>query len=69
MATYKAIQEDIRKKYEITVTTCWIADIKRKHGLIIRKAYNRINSRCIQNPCPESKRGFIEEALRRLGMI
>jgi hypothetical protein len=69
MATYKEIQERIRKKHKITVRMCWIADIKRKDGLIIRKAWNRINPRRIQDPCPESKKGFIEEALKQFGMI
>lgn len=33
MATYKEIQEYIEKKYNISVKTCWIADMKEYHGL------------------------------------
>jgi hypothetical protein len=69
MATYKEIEEEIQKKHQITVKSCWIADIKRQYGLTTRIAYNRIDPRRVQNPCPECKREFIVEAFKWFRMI
>lgn len=67
MATYKDIQEDIRQRHHFTVKTCWIADVKRQHGLTRRMASNRLDSIRVKYPCPQDKQALIEESLRRLG--
>ena len=41
--TYKEIQKYYKNKYNGSIKTCWIADIKRQLGLPTRKAYNRKN--------------------------
>jgi hypothetical protein len=69
MVTYKNIQDDMHQRHRITVKTCWIADVKRQHGKISRKAHNRINPRQVKYPCPPDKRKIIEESMRRLGVL
>ena len=34
MATYKQIQDGVKKNYGFTVKTCWIADVKEMCGLL-----------------------------------
>lgn len=67
MATYKEIQDDIRRRHQVAVKTCWIADVKRKYGKTSRCAANRINPEQVKYPCPEDKRELIEESLKRFG--
>ena len=67
MATYKEIQEDIRHRHHVTVKTCWIADVKRQHGLTKRMASNRLDPMRAKYPCPQDKQALIEESLRRFG--
>jgi hypothetical protein len=67
MATYREIQEDIRRRHQITVKTCWIADIKRRHGKTSRLASNRLDPKKVKYPCPQDKQRLIEESLKRLG--
>ncbi len=69
MATYKEIQNYVRENNNITVETCWIADIKRKHGLTRRVANNRLNPDTVTNPCPERFVEIIENAFRHFGLI
>lgn len=69
MATYRQIQEYVRRKYGHTVETCWIAHVKELNGLSPRIAPNRISTQERKIPCPNSKRKAIEEAMRQFGMI
>jgi len=69
IATYKDIQDDIHQKHQMTVKTCWIADVKRQHGKTIRPAHNRINPEQVKYPCPQDKRKIIEESMKRLGIL
>ncbi|MCK4635237.1 MAG: hypothetical protein KAT32_00045 [Candidatus Moranbacteria bacterium] len=69
MATYKQIQEYIKKKYEFTVKTCWIAHVKEMHGLSLRTAPNRINPNNRTNPCPDNKIDSIKDAFHYFKMI
>jgi len=69
MATYKDIQDDICQRHQITVKTCWIADVKRQRGKTSRKAPNRINPKQVKYPCPKDKRKIIEESMKRLGVL
>lgn len=69
MATYEEIQEYVKKRYGYTVKTCWIAHVKELNGLKPRVAPNRISGDSRANPCPESRRPMIEEAMQHYGMI
>jgi hypothetical protein len=69
MATYKQIQDYVKKRHGCTVKTCWIAHVKELNGLELRTAPNRISGDKRKNPCPASKRPLIEEAMRHYGMI
>lgn len=69
MATYKQIQEYVRRKYGRTIKTCWIAHVKELNGLSVRKAPNRLSNTKRQVPCPEKVRPLIEESMRHFGII
>lgn len=69
MATYRQIQDDIKKRHGRVVKTCWIAHVKELNGLNPRKAPNRISSSKREVPCPIAVRPIIEASMRRLGMI
>jgi len=69
VATYKKIQDEIRQTHQITVKTCWIADVKRQHGKTRRIAHNRINPKQVKYPCPQDKQNIIEESMKRLGVL
>lgn len=49
--------------------TCWIAHAKKKCGLPVRIAPNRIDPNKRVKPCPEDKFPAIREALKHFGMI
>jgi len=69
MATYKEIQKNVKENYGVTIKTCWIADVKDKHGLISRPATNRISLKTKVYPCPEKYVEMIEDTLRFFKMI
>ena len=69
MATYKEIQKYVKDKYQINIDTCWIADIKEKHGIKTRIAPNRLSNTNKVKPCPPKMESFIEEAFIFFGMI
>ena len=69
MATYKQIQEDIRRRYNRTVKTCWIAHVKELNGLNPRAAANRLSQTQRSNLCPKNIRPLIEDSMRGFRMI
>ncbi len=69
MATYKEIQQAVKKKYGFVPETCWIAHILSDYGLTTRKAPNRIHPNRRAVPCPEEKRKPIENVMRSLGVL
>ena len=54
MATYKQIQDWVKKEHGFVIKTCWIAHVKHMEGLPMRKAHNRIGEDRV-NPCPPDK--------------
>ena len=66
--TYTEAQEIYKKRYGKTVKTCWIADIKRKHGKTKYKSWNRIGS-VPKYPCPDHVFDKLEKTLKELRMI
>ncbi|MDY0138847.1 MAG: hypothetical protein RBR50_04025 [Candidatus Izemoplasmatales bacterium] len=69
MATYKAIQNYIKDKYNCSVKTCWIADMKEQCGISTRKAPNRISESKRVYPCPIDHKLKIEDAFRYFKML
>jgi hypothetical protein len=68
MATYREIQDYVRKHDGFAPKSCWIAHVMSDHGLTTRQAPNRINVTERKHPCPETKRPAIMTALRHFGM-
>ena len=69
MATYKQIQDYVKKTHQFTPKTCWIAHVKELNGLNTRTAPNRRSKENREYPCPNDKRAAIEDAFRHYGMI
>jgi len=70
MATYVQIIDYVWREFGVKIHhTCWIADVKARHGLTTRLAPNRQSARQRVVPCPPSKVPTIEAALRHFGMI
>ena len=63
MATYQQIQEWVRKRYDWTPKTCWIAHCKELADLPLGKAWNR-SGKEREVPCPHEKQGPIFESFR-----
>lgn len=68
MATYKEIQKFVKAKYGFVPKTCWIADVKERAGLPVRRAWNRVGDER-KVPCPSGKVEYIWDALKHFGMI
>jgi len=68
VATYKQIQEWVKKKYGFTPKTCWIADVKEQCGLKVRKTWNRQGKQRLV-PCPQDKIKPIKKALHHFKML
>lgn len=69
-ATYQKITEYVKEKYGLNVHTKYIAEVKRKHGLPMHEAPNRVDVPERGYPaCPEEKVKAIEEALKYFGII
>ena len=63
--TYKAIREFILEKHGVKVPTLFIAQIKRKYGLRIGKAYSKPEKNKNRVPkCTKEKELLIMEALK-----
>ncbi len=69
-ATYDDIKAYVREHSGLTVSTLYIAQVKRKYGIIERECYNKAKSEEAKQPqCPADKERAIAEALRFYGMI
>lgn len=69
-ATYQKIKEYVKEKYGLNVHTKYIAEVKRKHGLPMHEAPNKVDVPKREYPgCPEEKVKAIEEALGYFRMI
>ena len=62
MATYKKIQDWVKREYGFVPKSCWIADVKEQAGLPVRKAHNRKSDERVY-PCPTEKSKAIQAAL------
>ena len=69
-ATYDDIKAYVREHSGLTVSTLYIAQVKRKYGIIERECYNKAKSDDAKQPqCPADKERAIAEALRFYGII
>lgn len=69
-ATYQKIKDYVKEKYGLNVHTKYIAEVKRKHGLPMHEAPNKVDVPKREYPgCPEEKVKAIEEALGYFRMI
>ena len=69
-ATYEKIKKWVEENYEFSVTNLYIAQVKRKHGIIEHENYNQTgsgNGKVLQ--CPPDKEKAIEAALKHFKMI
>jgi hypothetical protein len=69
MATYKEIQDYVKKQKGYTPKTCWIAHVKEISGLKPKKANNRQASNSRVHPCPTEKQKDIREAFSHFKML
>ena len=68
MTIYKQTQTAVKLKYGFVPETCWIADVKSRTGLPMRKASNRKGIEGVR-PCPPEKVESIQSALWHFGII
>lgn len=68
-ATYKEIGQFVKEKYGVSVHSGYIAEVKRKCGLDMRKNYNVPKKNVEKKHCTPEKEVYIMEALRHFGMI
>jgi len=69
-ATYEQIQNYVFEKYGFKVSTLYIAQVKRKHGLEVKEHYNiskKENQKISQ--CPIEKEEAILDALKHFKML
>lgn len=58
------------EKYGLQVTNLYIAQVKRKCGIIERENYNKSQKEDAKQPqCPEDKEKAIRDALEHFGML
>ena len=68
-ATYEEIKEYVLEKYNLKVSQLYIAQVKRKHGIIERINYNMGEGKASVLQVPLEKEKAIEDALRYFQMI
>lgn len=68
-ATYEEIKEYVLKNYGMNVTNLYIAQVKRKYGIIERINYNLGERKTRVPQVTAEKEEAIEDALRHFQMI
>ena len=68
-ATYAEINDYVLEKYNLKVSQLYIAQVKRKHGIIERINYNTGEGKARVPQVPLEKEKAIEDALRHFQMI
>ena len=69
-ATYPEIKEYVLQKYGLKAHTAYIAQVKRKYGIDMRKNYNvskKENPKV--RPCPANMEEAIYDALKHFAMV
>ena len=68
-ATYPEIKAYVKDKYELNVSSLYIAQVKAKLGIKERKNYNVGADKTAVSNCPPEKEEAIMEAFKHFGMI
>lgn len=69
-ATYQEIKDYVKEQTGLSVSSLYIAQIKRKCGLDVGQNYNLAKNDDAKVPqCPPEKEVAIREALKYFGMI
>lgn len=69
-ATYTQIKQYVLEKFNLNVSTLYIAQTKRKYGIELNKNYNKSkNAKQIVPQCPHKKEAAIKDALLHFKMI
>lgn len=69
-ASYEEIKTYVLEKFGLKVSHLYIAQVKRKCGIIERENYNKPKSENARQPqCPPEKEAAIKAALEYYGMI
>ena len=69
-ATYQEIKDYVLEHSGLKVSNLYIAQVKKKCGIIERENYNKPKSEDAKQPqCPPDKEKAIKEALKHFGMI
>lgn len=69
-ATYQQIKDYVMEKHGVKVHTAYIAQVKKKYGLDMRKNYHPSkNKKYVAKQCTEEKEMYIKEALEHFAMI
>ena len=69
-ATYAQIKEYILEKFDLKVSTLYIAQIKKKCGIVLREHYNKSKKEKQSIPqCTLEKEEAIMDALKHFKMI
>ncbi|MBP3330007.1 MAG: hypothetical protein J6L89_04145 [Clostridia bacterium] len=68
--TYDQIKAYVLKKYGLKVSSLYISQTKRKHGLKVNESYNKSKKDNQHIPqCPKDKEDAITDALKYFKMI
>jgi 23S rRNA (uracil1939-C5)-methyltransferase len=68
-ATYDEIKDYVLDKYGFKVSQLYVAQAKRKHGIIERENYNKGDGKAKVPQVPADKEKAIEDALKHFKMI
>ena len=69
-ATYNEIQDYVWEHHQLKVSNLYIAQVKRKYGIIERENYHKAKNENTKQPqCPKEKEDAIVDALRHFQMI
>ena len=69
-AAYKQIQNYVLEKFGFKVSTLYIAQVKKKHGLEVREHYNNSKNEKQKKPqCSIEKEEAILDALKHFKMV
>jgi hypothetical protein len=67
MATYRAIQQEVKATYGFTPKTGWIAHVLSERGINTGNVPRRNDASVRVEPCPADKRCSIEAVIEKLG--
>ena len=69
-ATYEQIKQYVKEHHNLNVSSLYIAQVKRKIGIIERECYNKPKTEDAKQPqCPIEKEKAIREAFKAFGII